>query len=207
MVAMKNIAEKVSDHRRDRHQTNLLALNAAIEAARAGEHGVLRGRGDRRCGSSRAEPVGGQEIGGLASSSVSVAERSGRQLESSCRHPQTATRAGGGGRFRRAVVPAWDRSTRPMTQVDQVTQRNASAAEELALDGRGDASRRRRSTAVSYFRVATLEAAAGSTAQVPHRPLVTPSPSQGQRPGADRSAGRRAVHPCRSPKRRDFKRF
>ncbi len=80
--AMKPIAEKISFIEEIAYQTNLLALNAAIEAARAGEHGKgfavvaseVRKLAERSQGSAK-------EIGGLASASVQVAERSGKLLD------------------------------------------------------------------------------------------------------------------------------
>jgi methyl-accepting chemotaxis protein len=132
--AMGNIAERISIIEEIAYQTNLLALNAAVEAARAGEHG--RGfavvAAEVRKLAERSQKAA-KEIGGLASRSVKVAERSGQllsELVPSIRKTaelvqQVASvsreQAGGVGQMGRAMV-----------QVDQVTQRNASAAEELS---------------------------------------------------------------------------
>jgi methyl-accepting chemotaxis protein len=132
--AMKAIAEKVTIIEEIAYQTNLLALNAAIEAARAGEHGKgfavvateVRKLAERSQGASK-------EIKGLAGTSVRIAERSGslitelvpaiKRTAELVQEVTTASteQAGGVSQMNRA-----------MTQVDQVTQRNASAAEELS---------------------------------------------------------------------------
>jgi methyl-accepting chemotaxis protein len=132
--AMSSIAEKISIIEEMAYQTNLLALNAAIEAARAGEHG--RGFAvvatEVRKLAERAQKAAG-EIGTLAGSSLEVAERSGRligELVPAIR--KTADLVQEVSAASQEQSSGVGQVTRAMGVVDQVTQRNASAAEELS---------------------------------------------------------------------------
>ncbi|HWZ87187.1 MAG TPA: methyl-accepting chemotaxis protein [Thermoanaerobaculia bacterium] len=134
MLAMQAIAEKVSIVEEIAYQTNLLALNAAIEAARAGEHG--RGFAvvatEVRKLAERSQSAA-KEIGGLAGSCVRLAERSESLLEKLVPSIRKTTDL-----VQEVAAASAEQSSgvaqinRALGQVDHVTQRNASSAEELS---------------------------------------------------------------------------
>jgi methyl-accepting chemotaxis protein len=134
VVAMKQIAAKISVIEDIAYQTNLLALNAAIEAARAGD----QGRGfavvavEVRKLAERSQ-LAAKEISDLASNSVAVAERSGQLLADLVPAIRKTAEL-----VQEVAAASTEQSSgvaqinRAMSQVDSVTQRNASSAEELS---------------------------------------------------------------------------
>ncbi len=176
--AMKSIAEKISFVEDIAYQTNLLALNAAIEAARAGEHG--RGfavvAAEVRKLAERSQTAA-KDISALSGTSVQVAERASRLLAELVpavrktaeivQEVAAASReqAAGVGQVNKAVL-----------QVDQVTQRNAAAAEEFASTAEEMAAHAEGlQQLVAFFR-GTAAAEAAAVPEPPPSALPVPAP-------------------------------
>lgn len=164
--AMKTIAEKVTIIEEIAYMTNLLALNAAIEAARAGEHG--RGFAvvatEVRKLAERSQKAA-KEINTVAAGSVLVAEKAGEQLTqlvpSIRKTAELVQEVAASSMEQSSSVKEMNNA---MILVDQVTQRNAAASEELSstaeeLSAQSEALMQQ----VGFFRLGTELAHAGAT--------------------------------------------
>jgi methyl-accepting chemotaxis protein len=132
--AMRSIADKISIVEEIAYQTNLLALNAAIEAARAGEHGrgfaVVAAEVRKLAERSR---TAAEEIADLAEGSVKVADETGQVMTDLVPAIQrTAELVRDVTAATRQQADGVQQVTTAMSVVDQVTQRNAAAAQELS---------------------------------------------------------------------------
>jgi methyl-accepting chemotaxis protein len=209
VTAMKDIAQRTSIIEEIAYQTNLLALNAAIEAARAGEHG--RGFAvvatEIRKLAERAQKAAG-EIGDLAGKSVEVAERSGvllGELVPTIRKTSDLVQEVAAASAEQANGVA--QINKAMSAVDQVTQRNASAAEELASTAEEMSSQAESlQQLMAFFKVPGIEhAAARRSAPAPRAAPAAPArPARPELPAPHVAGegGRNGSHPDH-----EFRRF
>ena len=134
VIAMKEIATKISIIEEIARQTNLLALNAAIEAARAGEHGkgFAVVASEVRKLAERSQNAAG-EITGISASSVAIAEKAGTLLDTLVPNIEKTSELiqeiSSASTEQNSGV---DQINIALTQLDSVTQQNASASEEMA---------------------------------------------------------------------------
>ena len=132
--AMKQIASHISIVDEIAYQTNLLALNAAIEAARAGENGksfaVVASHVRKLAEGSR---TAAKRISTVASDSVKIAEQSGHLLQALVPSIDTTSHL-----MKGVATTSSEQSlgvghlNKAMLGLNDVTQQNAAAAEELS---------------------------------------------------------------------------
>jgi len=174
--AMRNIAGRISIIEEIAYQTNLLALNAAIEAARAGEHGrgfAVVATEVRKLAERSQEAA--KEISSVASNSVTIAERSGQLLSDlvpSIRKTSDLVQDVAAASKEQAAGVS--QINIALSNVDQVTQRNASAAEELASTAEELAAQAEAlQQLIAFFRIGDERRFVAAPIAVPH--AITPA--------------------------------
>lgn len=156
VLAMKEIAGKITIIEEIARQTNLLALNAAIEAARAGDHGkgfaVVAGEVRKLAERSRAAAA---EISGLAGSSVQIAVRAGGMLGKLVPDIQKTAELVQEISSGSSEQNTWaEQVNKAIQHIDQVVQQNAGVAEEMSSTSEELSSQAENlRAAIEFFRV------------------------------------------------------
>jgi methyl-accepting chemotaxis protein len=154
--SMKKIADKISIIGEIARQTNLLALNAAVEAARAGDHGkgFAVVAAEVRKLAERSQ-LAAAEINDLSSSSVSIADKSGKILETIVPNIQSTAKL-----VQEISAASLEQNTgaeqvnNAIQQFNQIIQQNAAASEEMATGSEELASQADHlRDAISFFKI------------------------------------------------------
>ena len=185
VVAMKEIAGKISIIEEIARQTNMLALNAAIEAARAGEHGkgFAVVASEVRKLAERSQVAAG-EISKLSATSVEVAEKAGEMLAAILPNiRKTADLVQEITAASREQDSGADQINRAIQQLDKVIQQNASAAEEMASTAEELSSQAGQlQSTISFFRIGDAVSARRITHAAASKGLGTRTPARNLEP-------------------------